>query len=801
MATTKSQQDIIKRFMKSLDTTNAAGKKALDAAVNYATNGYFPDFNSAVNKMLADCKTLGANKFLLQKCGINLSNTDVGAITGKDAGGSTVKTKASIVPESGKLDTTFKGTSFEANGLTFKLTKTSLTTNEAYMWRAMKTWWAKESLKLIEESFGYSFKDTDAVTKEINVVFRNESNQSYLAYMNITKSNGKYTLTLNINKAHFKSFSSSDVNGISTSKKAFYLDRTLAHELTHAVMMTKVNNYKNLPTFVTEGLAELTRGIDDLRPTNIKNLAANYTKLKKYLNVTASPGGNDAYAAGYMFFRYLAKQGSENYSTADVSKFVTIKNTDLTLSKNFSETVLDLDDYSSKIKTVKADALTKGIMIYGNDNANSILSGAGNDTLIGGKGNDTLAGGKGADIFIYTEGNDVITDYTADDKISLSAEVSKTTLKGSDVVFSIVGGSLTVKNGKGKTINVVNSENGQYSTVLGGDTLTFTNAAATPVTIGGTIDVIDASSRTKATSITANKINNTISGGSKNDTLYGGAGKDSIVGNAGNDLLYGDAGNDTLAGGKGNDTLTGGAGTDIFIYTEGNDVITDYAADDRISVGAALSKTTLNGSDVVFTTAKGSLTVQNAKGKALNVFTSAGKQYSTVFGSTNLNLTNAAPSSVTVDAAVKKIDASARTNAIKITGNKLANTISGGSKNDKLFGEAGNDSLVGNAGNDELHGGAGNDTLIGGAGNDSLWGDAGKDTFIYSGGDDVIIGFEDGDTLTLGSLKFNTSYNSKSGVVQFSFTDGSVTLKDFSATTFHVDKATYKISGSKFVKK
>ncbi len=801
MATSKSQLEIIKRFMKSLDATNASGVKALDAAVNYATNGYFANISAAINQMVDDCKTLGADKFLLQKCGINLNNTDVGAITGADAGGSTVKTKASIVPESGKLDTTFTATSFEANGLTFKLTKSSLTTNEAYMWRAMKTWWAAEGLNLIEKSFGYSFNDTDAVTKEIDVVFKNETSKSYLAYMNLTKSNGKYKLTLNINDNSFKSFSSSDVNGVSTGNSAFYLDRTLAHELTHAVMMAKVNNYDDLPPFITEGLAELTRGIDDLRTSNIKNLAANSAKLKSYLSLKNFGTGSNAYAAGYIFLRYLAKQGSENYSTADVSNFVTAKSTALTLSENFSEKVLDLDDYSSKIKTVKAGALTSGIMIYGNDNANSILSGAGNDTLLGGKGNDTLAGGKGADIFIYTEGDDVITDWAADDKISLTADLSKTTLNGSDVIFKIFDGSLTVKNAKGKTINVVTSEGKQYSTVLGGDALTLTNAATSPVTLDAAIKTVDASTRSKATNITANKISNSISGGSKADTIYGGKGNDSLFGNAGNDLLYGDAGNDKLYGGKGNDTFTGGAGSDAFIYTAGNDIITDYTADDKISLAAAISNTTLNGSDVVFTTAKGSLSLQNAKGKTINVVTSTGGRYSTVLGSTNMTLTNAAGSSVTVDAAVKKIDGSARTKATKITGNANANKISGGRGNDKIFGEAGKDSIVGGAGDDELHGGRGSDTLIGGAGNDSLWGDTASDKFICGEGDDIIFGFENGDTLNLDGINFKTSYDSKAGLVKFSFNGGSVTLKDFTATTFHVNDDTYQISGKKFVKK
>ena len=749
MATSKSQLDIIKRFMKSLDMTNLSGEKALNQAVNYASGGYFSDFQTAVDKMAADCKKLGADKFLLQKCGINLNNTDTGAITGLDAGGKKTKTAKSIVPESGNLDTTFKATSFETNGLTFRLSQTSLSNNEVYMWRALKTWWAQEGLNLIEESFGYSFNDSDATVKEINVVFKNAPSGGYFAYVDPpTKVNGRYAMTLNINKAVFKSFSSGDVDGKSTKYPSNYLDRTIAHELTHAVMMAKVNNYNYLPRFITEGIAELTRGIDDLRADVIKTLAKDSSKLKKFLNTSSTSTSTSIYAAGYIFLRYLAKRGAQNYSAADTSDSVTVKSTTLTLNKNFSAGTLDLDDYSAKVKTVKAGALTKGIVIYGNSLANSIVGGTGADTISGGKGNDTLTGGKGADIFIYSEGNDIITDWTASDRISLTAAVSKTTLDGSDVVFTVGNGSLTVKDGKGKTLNVITSSGKQYSTVLGGTTLTLTNVATSPVTVNSSLKEIDASTRTKAINITGNDKAN------------------------------------TLTGGKGNDTLTGGNGSDIFIYTAGNDIITDYVADDKISLGAAISKTTLDGSDVVFTTDKGSLTVKDGKGKTLNVIASSGKKYSTVLGGTTLTLTNAANSPITVDSAIKKIDASTRTKAINITSNAKANSI------------------VGGTGNDCISGGKGNDSISGGAGNDSLWGDAGNDTFIYAAGDgdDIIFGFQDGDTLTLDNLKFKTSYSAKNNVVKFTFDDGSVTLKDFTAKTFHVNNAVYQISGSKFVK-
>lgn len=140
---------------------------------------------------------------------------------------------------------------------------------------------------------------------------------------------------------------------------------------------------------------------------------------------------------------------------------------------------------------------------------------------------------------------------------------------------------------------------------------------------------------------------------------------------------------------------------------------------------------------------------------------------------------------------VKKIYAKSLTESIVINGND---------KNNIIYGGKGNDTLIGGAGADKLYGNSGNDMLVGGKGNDSLWGGTGADNFIYDAGDgkDVIFGFDSKDTLTLDSLDFKASY--KNGAVTFTMNGGSVTLKDFTATTFHVNNDIYKISGSKFKK-
>ncbi|MBQ4404563.1 MAG: hypothetical protein II857_09160, partial [Selenomonadaceae bacterium] len=121
-----------------------------------------------------------------------------------------------------------------------------------------------------------------------------------------------------------------------------------------------------------------------------------------------------------------------------------------------------------------------------------------------------------------------------------------------------------------------------------------------------------------------------------------------------------------------------------------------------------------------------------------------------------------------------------------IIGSKNSDTITARGKKISVDGGAGNDSI-------KIFGSA--TTLTGGAGNDSLWGSKYADKFIYADGEDVIFGFDDKDTLTLDALDFKSSY--KNGVVTLKFDDGSIALKDFTATTFHINNDTYKISGKK----
>ncbi|MBR4151802.1 MAG: hypothetical protein IKT98_02460 [Selenomonadaceae bacterium] len=404
---------------------------------------------------------------------------------------------------------------------------------------------------------------------------------------------------------------------------------------------------------------------------------------------------------------------------------------------------------------LKSNAGNYSVKLTGNMSGKKFTSTANDDTLniaannaavIGGAGNDkitvsgakvTVTGGAGNDIYTLSGKNSVLIYNSGDGKDSIKGFSTTSTLDiaGSSYSTKKSGSDIVVTVGKDKVtlVGAASLSKVNIKGTLSGTILTVTDKTKSPVTVGSAIKTIDASERTTAVKITGNKQDNSIIGGKANDTLNG-------------------------AGG--NDTLTGGDGKDIFVFGAGNDVITDYATGDKISLTAAITKATVSDSNVVFAIGENSLTVKNAKGKSLSLIDSTGTSFSTIVsGSTTLTVTDKTKSPVTVGSAIKTIDASKRTKAVKITGNALNNTIMGGAKNDSIYGGEGNDSILGSKGNDILSGDAGNDKLFGNEGNDSIWGGAGNDSISgFSGndklygdaGDDSILGGAGADTLSGG---------------------------------------------------
>ena len=629
-----SAQTVIKNFMSVLDSTSNQGTAALDEAVAKVSN--FKSWSELVNTMAADCTAYGSDGdgFLKDCCDIILDNTDTGAITGLDAGGGSTKTAESIVPENGSWSYP-TSTSFKIQGLTVNVPEQdNLSESAQWIVGALYTWWIDESLTLIKSSYGFNFNESGTTVKELTISFYDSSDGKMAAsfYSSGQKSS---ELQLRINLHYFGDIDTTDPNGVGSAQALNYLDRTIAHELVHAVMSANVDWYANLPTFFKEGSAELVHGIDDKRYTTIKNLSTNPSTLK---SSATSGSGVNSYAAGYIALRYLAKQASEG---RDPSQAITPPTTDnsndtipadtvpadtvpadtvpadtvSTASTNFDGVTLkisgtiDSDVFLSETNPftgetnslgnaaaviLDASEMTTAHFLGGNTNDNLIIAGNSGSTMWGGSyGNDTLQGGAGVDNFWYVtgSGNDAAINFQTN----------------SDVL-SFIGGGLAVILRDGNFLSAQMTDGGSFAVV--------TDDSTADVAINYSLD---------GTNILSAKVGNT---NAANNFTYEGDGMSYLGGNfsdtvnvltagaivnlsdgnfssvevlnaafsGGGNILYGDAAaNEIHSGGNGSalwggadfadDILIGGTGTDIFFYgaSEGNDVIVNAEDDDVIN--------------------------------------------------------------------------------------------------------------------------------------------------------------------------------------------------------------------------
>ncbi|WP_237368528.1 M10 family metallopeptidase C-terminal domain-containing protein [Rhizobium sp. SL42] len=353
----------------------------------------------------------------------------------------------------------------------------------------------------------------------------------------------------------------------------------------------------------------------------------------------------------------------------------------------------------------------------GNDVINGL---AGNDILLGGNGDDTLNGGEGADEMSGGAGNDsYVVDDIGDVVVETSAvgtDTIRTTLSSyvlgnwievliqtGAVTWTATGNVLanTIQGGGGE--NTLYGEAGDDRLIGGaqsdildggtgndamsggaGDDIYFVDSAKDVITeaLNGGVDTVRVTASSFTLSAYVDNLDYVGSGAFKGigsadaNRMTGGAGADVLDGAAGNDFLYGGLGNDSLVGGIGNDLLDGEGGADKMAGGVGND---SYYVD---NIGDVVTELVSAGTDTVFTT--------------LAAYTLGAHVENLTFDGTG---------------------------GFVGTGNTLANVLTGG---------AGDDILSGLDGNDRLSGGEGNDTLIGGTGADTIEGGDGDD-FVYFG--------------------------------------------------------------------
>ncbi len=434
--------------------------------------------------------------------------------------------------------------------------------------------------------------------------------------------------------------------------------------------------------------------------------------------------------------------------------------------------------------------------IFGNDAANTLSGGRGNDTLVAvyakdSSAGDTLIGGGGSDSLVGAIGN---TTYILDAKTAAGSKIKnvggvannlilynstlpstlatlqdsklpKLTLtktlgvgqngidkQGNDLLIDLNADG-KIKSRDDLTIEDFYLPNsGRFQNVgnlLGNDILptptsptptTPTPTSPTPTTPTPTTPTPTTPTPTTPTPTTPTPTSPTPTTPTPtqgNDTLQGSAQNDTIDGLGGDDEISGLGGNDSLLGNAGDDYLNGGEGNDSLFGGAGNDILEDEFGNNLLSGG--------DGDDEVFGGSGADTLTGDAGDDYLNgdegndsLSGGAGNDFLDDDLGNNLLSGGDGDDGVLGGNGADTITGDAGNDSL--FGNKGNDSISGGIGNDIADGGDGNDTLAGGDGNDELSGGADNDSINGGLGNDELYGDDGNDTLEGGGGADILFG-------------------------------------------------------------
>ena len=342
------------------------------------------------------------------------------------------------------------------------------------------------------------------------------------------------------------------------------------------------------------------------------------------------------------------------------------------------------------------DTLTGGAgndKLFGdfNDSTGSTVGVSYNDTLDGGAGNDSLYGGFGDDLLLSSAGADNFEGGDGTDVVSYAS--SSGSGVNNTLVIDTTQTSLGMGKGTGDALGDVIGMDVEKITGSDNASTYFYVAARDNATIyegnslqSNTVDYfwVTTTDPNKYSNFDSNylltadlrntdPLTTTKNAGDASNNYYtninnlvGSSFNDKLIGNPFNNAISGGAGNDRIYVGSGQDTLDGGEGTDLITF--------EYMGP-------------TSGSTI---------------------------GYTMVLSESTQTLQNFISSNV-VNFYYKNFEG-----------------IVGSSANDFLTGNTKDNYLEGGAGNDNLYGGDGNDTLVGGLGADLFNGGNGKDVVDYS---------------------------------------------------------------------
>jgi Ca2+-binding RTX toxin-like protein len=445
------------------------------------------------------------------------------------------------------------------------------------------------------------------------------------------------------------------------------------------------------------------------------------------------------------------------------------------------------DGFASVAGSAYADHLA------GDDNANVINAGAGNDTVFASLGNDTLSGSDGTDIVSFANlqhavmanyGGGHATVFSADGNTSYSQVLegfegmigtayadtliggssgSITAGAGDDTIVAgagahtVDGGAgtdlFTVSNFNNMTVDVTAHGTGTMSDGDDADAQTFTGIEYVQVGAGGAWSYEHLAAGSGVT-LDLSQVDGqgfvhadyTWAGQSVSDHF---SGAENIIGSSLADSITGDASDNILEGGGGADTLHGGDGTDTISFAHAGAGVT-------FDLSVTTAQTVSTGYVVTqdgFESVTGSSHADHLTGDAnANVITAgagddtitAGAGADTISGGAGTDTldfshTSAAYYGVTVNLSSAVVGGAAAGSAhlydASFTETTQTIDITSGNEIENIIGTTASmgDRLVGNDLNNVINGMGGNDNISGGAGNDTIFDGLGGNTTIDGG--------------------------------------------------------------------
>lgn len=653
---------------------------------------------------------------------VNLANVDTSTAGNIEVDGQVVGSTSSTYPDAitftrNGLTVHLLGTSSSTSGnptnngqsLITPLTLNDLTDDQKAIIAGLFKWWAAETINLNEESYGIGFNSDTTMCKDIGLFFYNDgltSGGGTLAtvwnwqrtYTDNTGDGFTTQLMLNVNMRFYSGVDADKVDGEGSGTKAL-LDRTLAHEMNHAIFASNINYFNSLPKFIKEGIAELTHGIDDERTSTIFKIAYDAEELDASLAISNTGTGTqekgDGYAGGFMFYRYLAKQAALQTlnlpAIGDITATVNLSGdgTYYIMGNSTFETAqiaATLPDGAINLGTVQ-----NGVYTVENSGVHQVINGSANVKIVGLTANDTYDGTSGADTVETAEGSNIITGA------------------GNDSILL----------------------NGQYSTInagAGDDTIDIVDGGHHSINLGDGSNLVSIG--------TTRNYDNTIIGGANGDTINGDDGKAHYhynnkldLGDGNNKVLFYSGQNNTVTTGAGDDTVSIRGGQKNLVDSgAGNDLLTVYGNYNTINAGA--------GDDTV--------NVNSSNANAYNINLGEGNNVADARGSEHVVSGGSDKDSIYVVGHHISVYGGA--------GNDTINVSYYSSDNDADLSLRGSNYFDAGEGNDYVTLSRGQQTIIGGAGNDTILqysNSNGGNAYLFSGsfGDDSISGFMSNDTI------------------------------------------------------